>query len=144
CGEGLIDLDQGYRVSKNFKKGEVILEYALCVPCLESMMNEASEESKQALFKFHEERFNNRQGFDCCSFCDKDQSTSRGEEFGLMAMCWGDKMYDTAMICIECMEDMAEVLSEETRGKWDKFKEENLPGVPGDFEPMPSPAPIAL
>jgi hypothetical protein len=41
------------------------------------------------------------------------------------------------------MEDMAAIMSEETRKTWDKFREENFPGVPADFEPMPTqPAPM--
>ncbi len=145
CGESLADFEEGYRLSKNFKKGEVIIEYALCFPCLEGMMDEASDESKEALAKFHSERIRNVSGFDECSLCDRTMSEARGDEYGLMAMCHGTDMFDSAMVCIECMEDMAEIISDETRQSWDRFKEENFPGVPADFEPMPSrPGPVMI
>lgn len=145
CGESLKDFPEGYKVSKNFKQGEVLIEYALCMPCMESMMDEASEESKRVLQEFQEERFRHVSGFDECALCEKTQATARGEEFGLTGICQGDEMIDSAMVCIECMEEMAEIISDETRGKWNRFREENFPGVPGDFEPMPEkPTPMAF
>lgn len=145
CGESLSDFSDGYKVSKNFKKGEVIIEYALCMPCMENMMNEASEESKRVLHEFQEEHFRNVSGFEECALCEKTRDTARGEEFGLTGICQGDDMIDSAMICIECMEAMSEIISEETRGNWNRFREENFPGVPGDFEPMPEkPTPMVF
>ena len=35
------------------------------------------------------------------------------------------------------MEEMNALVSEKTRRGWDRFVEENFPGVPADFEPMP-------
>ena len=145
CGESLQDFPNGYKISKNFKPGEVIIEYALCMPCMEGMMNEASEESKRVLNEFQEERFRHVSGFQECALCEKTQNTARGEEFGLTGICQGNDMIDSAMVCIECMEDMAEIISDETRGKWNRFREENFPGVPGDFEPMPEkPTPMVF
>ncbi len=143
CGETLKEFAEGYKISKNFKKGEVIIEYALCMPCMEGMINEASEESKRMLHQFQEERFRQVSGFAECALCGKSQDQARGEEFGLTGICQGDEMVDSAMVCIECMEEMSEIISDETRGKWNRFREENFPGVPGDFQPMPDkPTPI--
>ena len=89
CGESLSDFADGYKVSKNFKKGEVIIEYALCMPCMENMMNEASEESKRVLHEFQEEHFRNVSGFEECALCEKTRDTARGEEFGLTGICQG-------------------------------------------------------
>ena len=146
CGESLKDFKEGYKISKNFKKGEVIVEYALCMPCMEGMMNEASEESKKEIQEFHEKRYREEaSGFEECSLCEKTRDQARDEEFGLTGICQGEDMLDSAMVCIDCMEDMAEVISDETRGKWNRFREENFPGVPGDFEPMPNkPSPMLL
>ena len=48
------------------------------------------------------------------------------------------------MICFDCQEAMSEIMSEETRRTWDRFREENFPGIPSDFEPFPSrPAPVS-
>ena len=64
CGEGLEDFESGYRVSKVFRAGEVLFEYALCVPCLQRMLEEASEESRARLTEFHMRRFRFVSGFD--------------------------------------------------------------------------------
>ena len=63
---------------------------------------------------------------------------ARNDEFGLVGMCQGDRLMESAMVCIDCMEEMHEILSEETRQTWDRFREENFPGVPSDFEPFPA------
>lgn len=143
CGESLAEFEEGYRVSKNFKQDEVIIEYALCFPCLENMMNEASDESKAALARFQNDRLRDVSGFDECSLCERTMAEARGDEYALMAMCQGNDMFDSAMVCIDCMQEMAEIISDETRQSWNRFREENFPGVPADFEPMPSrPAPM--
>ncbi len=137
CGESLAEFEEGYRISKNFKRGEVLIEYALCMPCLMRMLEESSEESKANLARFHEEHLREVSGFDDCAFCEKTRDRARGEEFGLAGMCRGDRLLEGAMICIDCMEAMHEVLSKETRETWRRFREENFPGVPADFEPFP-------
>jgi len=137
CGESLAEFEDGYRISKNFKRGEVVIEYALCMPCLMRMLEEASEESKASLAKFHEERQRDVSGFDDCAFCEKTRSDARDEEFGIAGVCQSDRLVDSAMVCIDCMEAMHAVLSEETTRTWRRFREENFPGVPSDFEPFP-------
>lgn len=142
CGESLRDFEDGYRISKNFKGDEVIVEYALCMPCLNAMLDEASEESKQRLAEFQAERYRDVSGFDDCSLCEKTFEQVKDGEYGLVGVCHGSSMHDSAMICYDCMEAMSEIMSEETRRTWDRFREENFPGVPSDFEPFPSrPAP---
>ena len=136
-GEALADFEDGYRVSKNFKRGEVLIEYALCMPCLNAMLEEASEESTQRLAEFQAARFRDVSGFDECALCPRTRVESRNDEFGLVGVCQGDHLLDSALICIDCMEEMHEVLSEQTRKTWDRFRQENFPGVPSDFEPFP-------
>ncbi|MEX2581263.1 MAG: hypothetical protein WD342_19560 [Verrucomicrobiales bacterium] len=142
CGESLADFEDGYRISKNFKRGEVLVEYALCMPCLNAMLDEASEESKRRLAEFQEEHYRDVSGFDDCALCEQTREGAPNAEFGLVGVCRGDAMVDSAMICLDCMEAMSEIMSEETRRTWDRFREENFPGVPSDFEPFPArPAP---
>lgn len=138
CGESLADFAEGFRISKNYKRGEVVIEYALCMPCLLRMLDEASEESKRNLARFQGERQRDVSGFDECALCEKTRAEARNDEFGVVGMCRGDRMLESAMICLDCMEDMHAVLSEETRKTWDRFREENFPGVPSDFEPFPA------
>jgi hypothetical protein len=139
CGESLAHFEEGFRISKNFKRGEVLIEYALCMPCLMGMLDEASDESKQNMAEFqakhHREGIT---GFEECALCPRTRSEARNDEFGLVGVCHHEAMVDSAMICSECMEAMNGVLSEETRRTWDRFREENFPGVPADFEPYPA------
>lgn len=137
CGESLADFEEGYRISKNFKRGEVVIEYALCLPCLTRMLEESSEDSKRNLARFQQERLRGVSGFDDCAFCERTRTEARDEEFGLAGVCQGDRLLESAMICIDCMEEMHAVLSEETKRIWGRFREENFPGVPSDFEPFP-------
>lgn len=145
CGESLSDFEEGFRISKSFKGDEVILEHAMCMPCLTAMLDETSEESKERLAKFHEERLRDVTGFDECALCEHTIEEVKDEEFSLVGVCQGSDMVDSAMICYDCLDAMSEIMSEETRRTWDRFREENFPGVPSDFEPLPSrPSPIAL
>lgn len=145
CGESLAHFEDGYRISKNFKQDEVLIEYALCLPCLNAMLDEASEESKRRLAEFQAERYREVSGFNDCALCEKIFDDVKDGEYGLVGVCHGDSMVDSAMICFGCMEAMSEIMSEETRRTWDRFREENFPGVPSDFEPFPArPAPIAF
>lgn len=143
CGESLADFEEGFRISKSFKGDEVILESAMCMPCLVAMMEETSEESKQKLEEFHEKHHRDVSGFGECALCVNTFDEVKDEEFSLVGVCQGSDMLDSAMICFSCQEAMNEIISEETRRTWDRFRQENFPGVPSDFEPMPSrPSPI--
>ena len=143
CGESLRDFSEGFRISKSFKGDEVIIESAMCMPCMAAMMEETSDESKQKLEKFHEKHHREVSGFDECALCECTLDEVRDTEFNLVGVCQGDDMLDSAMICFDCQEAMNEIISEETRRTWDRFREENFPGVPADFEPLPSrPAPL--
>jgi len=145
CGESLAEFTNGYKVAKHFKQGEVILEYALCMPCVEGMLAEASEHSRRVLNEFQQKRFRFISGFNECVFCEKTQETARDSEFSLTGICHVKDMVDSAMVCVDCMEEMSEIISDETRGKWNRFREENFPGVPGDFQPMPErPVPVEM
>ncbi len=137
CGESLSEFESGYRISKEFRKGEVVLEYAICHPCLERMLEESSVESKQNLARFHEVHFKGPLGFDQCAFCEKIKSAVRDDEYAIAGMCLGTRLMEQAMVCVECAEAMHAVLSEHTTRIWRRFREENFPGVPVDFEPFP-------
>ncbi|MCB1065968.1 MAG: hypothetical protein KDN20_24000 [Verrucomicrobiae bacterium] len=144
CGEGLQDFPDGYRVSKVYRGEEVIFEYALCMPCLKSMFEESSEESKQSLMRFQAERFRFVTGFDECALCENTREGMTTQDYGLVGICLGDGLAESNLICGECMEAMSECVSEETRKGWDRFVDENFPGVPADFRPMPVRDPVSV
>lgn len=137
CGEGLYDFKHGYRVSKIYKGDEVIFEYALCTPCLQNIMDESSEESRQRLYDFQMERQRQVTGFDECALCDRLEEAAQVMEYGLVGICLGEGVVEANKICGLCMEEMNELVSKKTRESWNRFVEENFPGVPADFEPFP-------
>jgi len=137
CGEGLQDFKNGYRVSKIYKGDEVIFEYALCTPCLHNIMEESSEESRQRLYDFQTSRLRQVAGFDECALCDRMEEASQIAEYGLVGICLGEAIVEANKICGLCMEEMSELVSKKTRESWDRFVEENFPGVPADFETFP-------
>jgi hypothetical protein len=137
CGESLIHFEEGFRISKNFRLGETILEYAMCMPCLTRMIDEMSEESKQRHAEYQAKHYRGVSGFDECALCEETRVGVRDGEYGLIGVCQGEHMSDSAMICVHCMETMAELMSEQSRRTWERFREENFPGVPCDLEPFP-------
>jgi len=137
CGEGLYDFKHGYRVSKIYKGEEVIYEYALCTPCLHNIMEESSEESRESLYEFQMSRIRKVSGFDECAMCERAEEATQIAEYSLVGICLGEEIVDSNKICGLCMEEMNELVSEKTREGWDRFVEENFPGVPVDFEPFP-------
>lgn len=137
CGEGLFDFKNGYRVSKVYKGDEVIFEYAMCVPCLQNMMEESSEESRNRLYDFQMSRMRQVAGFDECALCDRGEESSPIPEYGLVGICLGEQIVEANKICGLCMGEMSELISKKTRESWDRFVDENFPGVPADFEAFP-------
>jgi len=133
CGESLEHFEEGYRVSKNFRKGEVIIESAFCMPCLNAMFEESSAESREAITRFHEAHARETVGFEECAFCSVRFEEVQDEEYGLVGICQGNDLHDSALICQSCTERIAELLSDETRRTWDRFREENFPGPPPEF-----------
>ncbi len=146
CGELLEAFPEGYKVSKVLNRGEVLFEYALCFPCLERMMEESSEESQRRLADFQEARLRPFvTGTLECALCDHTRDSMERKEFAIVAACLGQGLLESHLICIYCMEEMAELVSEKTRSEWQRFVEENFPGVPPGFKPVPSePAPQVL
>ena len=137
CGEGLYDFKHGYRVSKTYKGDEVIFEYALCNHCLHKIMEESSEETQKRLYEFQITRMRKTSGFDECELCDRPEEAAQREEYGLVGICLGEQIVEANKICGLCMEEMNELVSTKTRESWDRFVDENFPGVPADFEAFP-------
>lgn len=130
CGESLEHFAEGYRISKNFSRGEVVMESAFCMPCLEAMFEESSEESKKAIARFHEENASGSHGFAQCAYCEAAFESLGQEDYSLIGICVGQDLHDSALICHGCSERISGILSEETRRTWDRFRGENFPGPP--------------
>lgn len=142
CGESLHDYAGGYRISKVFRAGEVIFEYALCFDCLDNLMRESSTESIQRLTRFQNERHRpGVEGIHECALCATRREETAAREFALVAACQGTGLLQAHLICQDCMEEMSNLVSEKTRNEWNRFVDENFPGVPADFLPEPAGTP---
>lgn len=138
CGETLHDFKEGYRISKVYRNGEVLFEYALCAPCFLGILEESSDETKEALYEYQKERIRMNTGAEDCVLCAKERDAVDNGEYALVAACLGGQLLDINMVCGHCIESMNGLVSKKTRDVWDRFVQENFPGVPADFEPMPT------
>jgi hypothetical protein len=146
CGETLADFEEGYRISKVHRAGEVLFEYALCGPCFLNIYEESSDETKVALYQYQRDRLRDDVvSGEACALCGKEKDQIENAEFALVGACHSDQLMDLNLVCGKCVEDMNHLVSKKTRDVWDRFVQENFPGVPADFEPMPSePAPFLV
>jgi ribosomal protein S27AE len=144
CGETLTDFEGGFQISKAFKKGECVFEYALCDHCRTGLMEEFSEESKARLMEFQTEKVNFERGLDGCSVCGITRSGSPLKEFVLTGICEHDKLLHGMMVCGKCGEQTQELISTHTRDTWRRFIADNFPGPPSDALPTPEPVGVPV
>jgi hypothetical protein len=141
CGESLLDFPGGYQVSKAWKRGECVFEYALCDHCRMGLMQDFSKESKERLARFEHEHVRYEGGLDHCAVCSTRRDSMAAAEMVLTGVCEGDRMLHSLMICENCAEQSRALLSEHTKDTWRRFRDENFPGPPGDevFDLDPEP-----
>ena len=140
CGESLSDFDGGYQVSKAYRNGECVVEYALCEHCRTSMMDEFSDESKQRLNDFHQQAVHHQGGIDECSVCGVPRAGGNVEDFVITGLCEGLHLLDSIMICGICGEQVQELLSKPTKDTWRRFMDDHFPGPPS-LDELPEPLP---
>jgi len=138
CGEALRDVDEGFQISKVFRRGECVFEYALCMPCRDRMAEDFSEDSVAAMEKFHEENIEAGHGLEECACCHRESKEWPQAEYSLVAACLHDALLDGIMVCIDCTEAMQGLLSKQTKDRRDRFIEENFPCAPDETAPVPS------
>lgn len=138
----MTDFDGGFQISKAFKKGECVFEYALCDHCRTGLMEDFSEESKTRLMEFQNEKVNFERGLDGCSVCGITRRSSPMKEFVLTGICDNDKLLHGMMVCGKCGEQTQELISAHTRDTWRRFIADNFPGPPADVLPEPVGVPV--
>ncbi|HWB05398.1 MAG TPA: hypothetical protein VG796_20360 [Verrucomicrobiales bacterium] len=132
CGEMLDEIPGGYQIFKLFRHREPIYEYALCHPCHTGILDEFSADSRRRLAEFHANRVTLNLGRFRCAVCGNSRGEDQQPEFSLTAACLSRRLVHELMVCGPCRLEMQSLLSPETRRLWDKFVDENLPGVPSD------------
>lgn len=130
CGESLKDFAGGFQISKAWKRGECVFEYALCDHCRMQLMEEFSDESKQRLAHFQDEHVNFEGGLDECSVCGVRREDHNTSEFVLTGVCEGNSLLHALMVCGKCGEKTQELISAHTRDTWRRFRDENFDGPP--------------
>jgi len=134
CGETLPDDENGFQISKAYKRGECVMEYALCDHCRVAMMEEFSDESKTRLAQFQDDHVNLDRGLETCSVCGASRAGGDLEDFVITGVCSGISLLHSVMICGQCGDDIQGVISVKTRDTWRRFVNENFPGPPSEGE----------
>ena len=151
CNRSLLKPAQDYLIEKAFrmipeyKKEEIIFEYAMCFACAEQMRNELSSESKQRIEDYfrHHIDFEKRQALlhpkrltfpnwirECMV---SGKSIKKSNEYSLYAHAFGKKLvYDLFPYSVSgaIMEEVNELISEKTREILDDFIGQHFSGPP--------------
>jgi hypothetical protein len=138
CRAQLSTVADGFVISKIYKASECIMEYALCSPCQHRLVSNYSEESRARLSAWQRDHFLDLDSLDCCGFCG-DPSSGTGE-FSIAGMCHGSSLTYAIHVCSGCAGAMLELISTATRESWQRFVDDNFPGVPANFLPEPLPS----
>lgn len=130
CGETLADDGGGFQISKAYRRGECVMEYALCDHCRQAMMEEFSTESKQRLAQFQDANVELHRGLERCSVCGAGRDGLG--DFVITGLCSGRSLQHGLMVCGACGDTVQELISKPTRDTWRRFVDENFPGPPAD------------
>lgn len=147
CKFPLVEVAEPWLVNKEFLHGECVLEYAICQPCRDQVTDRLSEESKESVRGFLEKEIDWEarmrefmlsheltDRFEACIAC----RTPRGqmEGFGISALFDSGGSLVTGplplLICQPCIGRMTASMSDQSRGVWRKFLEENFSGPHSD------------
>lgn len=133
-------------VMKALKGDEVMVECAICLGCIQEVMDDLSEESRERLAAEREklsERLSDMleasaeqtspPGHECSS-CGAPCTGEQGERavFGLFHGPY--LMGPVHTICSACGDGQEDLLSRESRERFDDFIERTIPGVPAELD----------
>lgn len=158
CDQNLNTLEAPYTVSKIFRRGECVMEYAMCMPCRQGVARDFSEESQRTLEAFFDDKVNLAQRSlaleenesledwtKSCLVCKSLQNEETG--YSLAAMAYRDTMiFDPfpMMVCGNCEEEIQGKLSKTTRERWNRFVGENFPGPPATADTPTGGVPVLI
>lgn len=141
-----------YLIEKGFVKGETAFEYAMCFGCHQGLATELSPASMKRIEHYFGERIDlvNRRK----EIVERDPANWEewishcvlsgkplGDEYQIYGQCDGGDLllaYLPYAICGEELENIAQILSKETRERIDDFVDDFL-GVPGSGLRIPMP-----
>lgn len=149
CGKNLLEDGTRYMIEKAMKnyKGydfsATVFEYAMCLDCYQEVQKGMSEESMQNLQQYQQKlmqekssdemiaidmsNFSLKEWLSKCFF--KDKPVNEMKEYQLIGQFEGSHMImnmPPMAIGEEVMEEMSELLSEQTKGEMDRFRKDFL------------------
>lgn len=147
CKLPLVEIAAPWLVTKEFVRGECVLEYAICQPCRDLVTDELSEDSRAAVRHFLENEIDWDQRvkefmlshdsagrFDACIACRTPRDELDG--FGISALFDSGGSLVTGplplLICQPCVTRMTDSLSDESREVWRNFLMKNFAGPASD------------
>ena len=136
-------IEKAYKTYADYKAFDVIHEYAICMPCALTMSEKMSRESRQRIENFFHSRIDFVSRFEEMSegvekkwtdYCLVN-GTSRNEnsEFVIYGMFHQNQMIKNGfpyMLGNKAMNEMTELLSNETRDEYDRFIDDYFIGPP--------------
>ncbi|WP_193212605.1 hypothetical protein [Luteolibacter marinus] len=150
CSGHLLADGTGYLIEKGFHRGETAFEYAICFDCHGRIKSELSQASLKRVEHYFDERVDmvaRRRGLIAAAPDDPAPWFSKcllsgddlGDEYQVFAQCdGGDLLFGYLPYAIggRELENLAQILSKETRERLDDFIDDVL-GVPGDGLRLP-------
>ncbi len=139
CGADLSSADAIHLIGRVFRDGEVIFEYALCLPCVIKLYQQYSEESKANLAAYFAQEAPPPP--DCTRWCHRCGCHGEGlaDEQAIEGLAMGGILLGhPIVICAECSAGAERVLSKKTREAFDDFVRRVAPMLPADVD-IPSP-----
>lgn len=158
CDKYLLGGDTDYFIEKAIKKydgftaHDVIFEYAICMTCAEKIRMSLSKESMQSLEQYFIQNVDAQKRFELMQ-SDSDnyqdwlnnclisgKSTNGLTEYQLFAQCRGNQMILGQMpylVSGEILENIAELLSPETKDELDNFSKKHFGPDPKLAEELP-------
>jgi len=152
CGLPLDDPEVPYLVAKSFRGPECIFEYAICDLCRSTMAREFSEESRQRLAEFFQQRVNIGQRsalltlgpvadpwIAACAACGTPRQDAASFSLGAVFLA-NEMIFDPYPLCLcgKCEEDIQNLISKKTRDIWDDFVETHFEGPPAHLLDLPA------
>lgn len=153
CGTELLAVEDGYLVQKAYNKDECIMEIAQCVPCQQKLQKSYSKQSLNDIwdyfldnidFKARYEKYHPLPTADTspwtnnCAACGT--SRARAQEYTIVGQCYSIFLICgeyPMMLCLQCIDNIINLLSEESRKTYDEWIDRCLPSPPGETQPAP-------
>jgi len=154
-----------YLIQRSFVGTEPVFEFAICRQCHESMSDQCSKETGQAVMQFMQKCLLKRAAeiqelttateafhkcVDECVSCSKPRNECH--RYGIGGLCVADQLIievsflarSPVMICHNCEMSISNLVSKKTRETWNRFVEDNFDGPPGVGLDLPTGAPMLL